>query len=237
MSLLTMIQGVAQERGIPVPTQVIGNTDAQVIQLLAIAQKEGRDLAARYQWSTMVKRATWTMLTAESQGLLNSAVITDGDFDYFLDGTMWDTTTQLPIPGPLSPKDWETLQAVNVSGPEFFFRIFQRTLYLYPAPTAANTGALEYKSTFWCETSGGTGQAKWTADTDVGILNENLMELGITWRWLKTKGLEYAEDFDTYEKRVANAQIRDGGKPRLNLGTGPIRRGPGVVVPLGNWLQ
>lgn len=96
--------------------------------------------------------------------------------------------------------------------------------------------AFQYMSDAFCETAGGTGQKTWQNDTDVGLLDEPLMILGIRWRWLKTKGLEYAEDFNTYERRVTDAMARDGGSPKLSLESRDRHyREAGIIIPIGNW--
>lgn len=235
MSLLTMVQGVSTYLGLPKPNQIVGNTDPNIVQLLEIANTEGEDLASRYQWQALVKEGTFTLSLAENQGDINGTVITDEDFEYILNDTFWDRTTSLPVPGPLSSTDWQTLKSFPVTGPYFQYRIQGNQLKLDPTPTTANSMAFEYKSKFWCEDSGGTGQAEWGADTDVGRLDEPLMKLGIRWRWLQRHGLAYAEDMRTYETRVANAMMRDGGKSRLKLNNRAMRRSPGVFVPQGSW--
>src|ERR1700761_1333473 len=51
MSLLTAVQNACGELNLLQPTQVIGNTDPQVIQLLALANREGAEFAAQGgQW-------------------------------------------------------------------------------------------------------------------------------------------------------------------------------------------
>ena len=96
--------------------------------------------------------------------------------------------------------------------------------------------AFQYMSDSFCESTGEVGQNSWQADTDTGLLNESLMILGIRWRWLKTKGLEYAEDFNTYERRVNDAMARDGGAGVLNLGSGNRDyRQAGIIIPIGSW--
>lgn len=236
MSLLTMIQGVAQDLGISSPTSVVGNPDTQVIQLLQMAQREGRDLASRYPWSKMVLSNTFTIAAAADQGLINSAIVTAGDFDYIFNETFWNDTDNQPITGPLSIQEWEALQVFPTTGPYPQFIIRSGHIYINPVPTVGtDTGRFTYKSTSWCESSGAVGRSAWAADTDVGRLDENLMSLGIIWRWLKRKGLDYGEDFKTYETRVTDAMARDGGKPILNSNGGRNRRIPGVMVPLGSW--
>lgn len=230
MSLLTIVQNACEDLGIASPTSVAGNTGEQVIQLLAIANREGRDLASRHPWSKLMKNTTWTMATAEDQGLLNSAVVSDGDFGSILPETMFNRTKTQPIVENLNQTEWEARQAYSIEGVWTRYKIQGGKLYLYPAPSTADTGAFAYKSTHWCESSGGTGQTSWSADTDIGRLDEDLMSLGIVWRWLKRKGLDYAEDFNTYEQRVLSAMARDGQKARLSLGENYKAIGPGVTI-------
>lgn len=237
MTVLTMIQGVAEDLGLPSPTTVVGNADVQVRQLLQIANKEGRDLAARFPWSKMVKQNTFTIAATQDQGAMNDTVVSDGDFDYIIPETFWNQDTTLPIRGPLSWSEWEALQAIPVTGPLDWYLIRGGHLYLSPTPaTGTETGSFEYKSTHWCEDSGMTGQAEWGDDSDVGRLDENLMALGITWKWLKRKGLDYGEDFQTYEKRVLDAYSRDGGRKILNSGGGGYGSRPAIGIPYGSWV-
>jgi len=236
MSLLTTIQSVAEDLAIPVPVSVVGNTDPQIIQLLQIAQREGRDLASRFPWSKMVLQNTFTIAAAQDQGAMNSDVVAAGDFDYIIPETFWNQATTLPIRGPLSWGEWESLQAIPVTGPLPWYLIRAGHLYLTPTPAiATQTGSFEYKSTSWCETSGATGLSAWANDDDVGRLDENLMALGITWRWLKRKGMDYGEDFQTYEKRVLDAYARDGGRKVLNSTGSRYGARPVIGIPYGSW--
>jgi|TARA_R100001530_G_scaffold3596_5_gene5288 hypothetical protein len=234
MTLLSIVQDVATEIGLASPTTVIGNTDKQIIQLLQMAQREGRQLGDRYDWEAMQIEATFTQSAAASQGAMTTVAGTD--YKYIINDTMWNRSTQLPILGPLDQRDWQALQAFSVTGPYPQYRIQNNTLYFSPdGANATDTIAFEYKSKNWCESSGGTDQAAWAADDDVGLLDEDLMALGITWRWMKRKGLDYAEDFNIYESRVVDAMARDGGKRTLRPNTGREDRIPGILVPQGSW--
>jgi len=235
MSLLTIIQDAAEDLGISSPTSVVGSTDNQVTQLLALANREGKILASRYDWQVMIRENLFTMVATQSQGLLNSAIVTDGDFDYLIPETTWNRTTDLPVVGPQNADDWQVLQSFSTSGPFQRFRIQEGKFLMDPVPTAGDQLAFEYKSTSWCEDSGGTGQAKWLADTDVGRLNEYIMTLGVIWRWRHRKGLAYAEDMAQYEGLVEDAINRDKSGKTLNLNQQPDSRYPGVIVPSGTW--
>ncbi len=50
-TLLELIQQVTGELGLlPSPSFVVGNTDPQVVQLLALANRLGRDISRQYEW-------------------------------------------------------------------------------------------------------------------------------------------------------------------------------------------
>ena len=69
------------------------------------------------------------------------------------------------------------------------------------------------------------GYREFVADTDVTYLDEDLMVLGIKWRFLKAKELAYAEEKDEYDDNVRRAIGRQGGRRVLDLaGRGRVRR-------------
>lgn len=231
MTLLTMIQAASDSVGVSRPSVVIASTDGNVRTMLSLAQTEGRELAERYQWPQLQKEATHTSLAAEDQGVV--ATIAPG-FNYIVNGTFWDRTLMQPITGPLTPMEWQALKARTATGPYSQYRLMNTHLYAYPVPTAGHTWVFEYQSTHWCQSSGGVGQSAWAADTDTGVLDENLMMLGVVWRFKKKNGLDYSEDYRVYEQKLANATSRVGGKKILNMagsGSNPF----GVYVPEGSW--
>lgn len=230
MTLLSMIKNAADAIGVTRPDVVISSTDPNVRTLLSLAQTEGRELAERYSWPELQTEATHTTLAAELQGIM--ATIAPG-FNYILNGTFWDRTLGQPVTGPLTPQEVQALKARVATGPYSSYYIRGGSLYAYPAPSAGNTWAFEYQTDYFCQSSGGTDQSAWAADTDVGVLDENLMQLGITWRFKKKNGFDYSEDYRIYEQKLANATARTGGKRILNMAGGGMRTG--VYAPEGSW--
>ena len=234
MSLLTMIQGITPRLGIPKPLLIVGATDDQTLQLLALANEEGKELAKRGQWQALTNSQTFTTVATESQGALVS--LTKNYFDYIINETFWNRTQRRPVFGPLTSQQWEHLKASNIQGPWTQYTIRQDTMYFLPIPPAGQTCAFQWMSKGWVYDNA-TYYTSWQADTNTSLLDEDLMAQGIVWRWLQRKGLEYAEDFNKYERLVADALTRDGGKPRLSLGgDAGMNVYPGIVVPSGNWF-
>jgi hypothetical protein len=232
MSLLTIVQDAADLCGVVRPSVIVGSTDTTVRKLLALAKIEGQALYKRHRWTVLDTEVTHTTLAAEDQGTVESIM---PGYGWLINQTLWDRTNQNPIGGPRDSADWQNMKAHVVSGSYFDFRIRDGHLYLYPAPAAGLTLALEYGSKYWCQDSGGTGQATWAADTDTGVLDEGLMTLGLRWRFLQADGLDYGEAFREYEIQVAQAIARDGSRPILHMDGGDWDWRGGVRAPDGNW--
>lgn len=232
MTLLSMIQTAADVIGLPRPLAVMSSTETQVRQLLALANVEGKSLAKRGRWTDLIAEATHTTLAQEDQGAI--ADIAPG-FNYFINRTQQNRTQQDPLGGPISAETWQTLKASSVSGPYYSFRVRQGRLLMYPQPPAGDTVAFEFMSKNWCQSAANVGQESWSADTDTGVLSEDLMMLGIVWRYKQAKGFDYAEDFRTYETQVNDALGRDGGSPTEYLDSGYEDYNPTIRVPEGNW--
>lgn len=228
-----MIQQVAARVNLPVPAVVVTSTDQEVVQLLALANEEGQELATRYRWQALKAMATFTSVNQENQG---SLVTHAPGFEWFFNGTWWDRAMDVPIL-PISDEEWARQKAYQITGPYYRYRIVDNDILFIPAPPAGHTIAFEYMHRNWCKSNAGVKQDEWKADTDVGILDEKLMILGIRWRWKQANGLDYGQDFAAYEARVQTAMSRDGGGVVLSLnGTTlwPEFIGP-QSIPDGNW--
>lgn len=217
MSLLTLVQSVATELDISSPSTVVGNTNNQIIQLLRLANNEGKYLAARYRWQALINEATFTSAATESQGAMTT--LAGASFGWLCNDTVWNRTQDRRMI-PVSDVQWQQMKATSITGPCEYFRIRGGLFIVQPTMTASETVAFEWVSKNWCESSGGTDQSAWAADTDVGILDETVMAAGVLWRWKRAKGLDYAEDFNTYEALVADAAARDGAKKHIHMGAG-----------------
>lgn len=211
MTLKSFINEAQDTLSLPRSSVVVSSTDQNVRLLLAVAQQEGRELMRAYPWQALVTEKTFTSIAATTQ---TGAIPTD--FDRILSGTMFNRTQNRRSVGPLNAEEWQAQQALSASLLTDAFRIQGDAIKITPTPSAGDTYAYEYVSKNFCETSGGTGQAAWAADTDVGVLSEDLMLLGVIWRFRKARGFDYAEEFDTYQREVAQAKMRDGGKRSLN---------------------
>ena len=280
-----MVQNACDELGITSPASIIGNTDPQVRQLLALSNREGKEIyemgGRTGGWQELVK--TYSFTTAGITGLTGnvtqgSAVITNisstsgisattwcvtgnglqypsrivsvdsstqvtvdmpatitgtavaltfgqdtysmpSDFSYFVPQTFWDTPFRWQLLGPMSAQEWEVLKrGISPTGPRKRFRIMDGNFYIDPIPST-NTAVeiFEYYTDAWCNSATGTAQPQWAADTDTYALDDELMIMGIKWRFLRAKGLDYSEESAQWNTRLERLQARNGGERTLPL--------------------
>lgn len=230
MSLLTIVKAACKRCGVPAPVNAYSSTDDNIVRMIALADEEGQELANEYSWQALTNEATHTTVATESQGSI--LTIAGSDFGWIKNDTFFDRTLNRPV-FPVDDAKWQQMQASGISGPYSHIRIRGNTLIAYPTPTAGHTWAFEWVSNNWCESSTGTGQSSWAADSDVSLIDEALITMGLVWRFKQSQGFEYGEDFNKYQRRLQNALARDGAKPRVKLG-GPTMVGNGNV-PEGSW--
>lgn len=233
MSLLTIIQGATRLLAIPTPTAVVTSTDPQVQQLLALANEEGQELASDIDqpWDSLILQNTFTTVASEEQ----PDAVPD-DWEAFVPNTFFNRTTRLEVCGPITPQQWQAIQAQPQLNRVFLaFRMRDNAFLITPEPTAGDTIAYEYISKNWVLSASDEAKSEFTADTDTSVLPEKLIRLGVRWRFLAAKNLDYAEAFRTYEMEKAKAKANTIGSSKIDVtGRTAFNTWPSNV-PLGNF--
>lgn len=213
-TLLAICRGAMDRANLARPSQIVSGIDQTARTLLGCAQREGSNLARRWAWQALVREQ---IFVSEAAAVQRSSIPADWD-NRMVSNTFWNRTQKRPIYGPLSSQQWQGLQG---SGPRIAtdaYRIRNNLIELTPNPTAGWTYAYEYISKHWCTSAAGTGQSAWAVDTDTNVLDDELMTMGVLWRFLMAMGMDYAEAKNDYETEVATIIGRDGSRAIVRLG-------------------
>lgn len=185
MTLLTICQDIADEVSVFRPTAVIGSSDSGILKLRRAATKAGYALMRNAAWLDLRKERTFTAIAGETQtGILPA------DFNRFVPETFWDRTNIQFVVGPVSAVEWAGLKAGSYSGVTRKFVRRGTAISVTPAFAGGESLAFEYISKNWCQSSGGTAQSAWAADTDTGILDEELIKLAGIYYYRDIEGLD-----------------------------------------------
>ena len=235
MSALSIIQKHCRMHALAVPSSVIGSTDTQVAQLLAILQDAIGDIVVQSQFQVSTQIATYVLTAGENQGPMS----TIAPFGYYQANfeTFFDRTLRRPLYGPVDDTEWQELKALPNPGPFYKFRILNDCLLINPVPTSPfSTIAFEYMSSWAVVDNAGVLKSDITADDDTFILPEQIISKWLSFAWKQIKGLPYQGDQQAAYDQLNNYIAKDKVKARINVSEGMANTiKPGVFVPSGNW--
>lgn len=223
MSLLSICQEAASQLGLRQPATVVGSTDLTAQILFRFANQAGKELMRYHDWQNLTTEVTFTSLaTIEQTNAFPSA-----DYDRMVyNPEVWNRSSNLRYTGPTPQRIWQQLKTGISGGIIGWWRILSGELNIYPAPTAGQTIAFEYISKRWAQSSGGTAQATFMADTDTARItgdgrDEDLLILEMVWRFRQSRGFaQYAEDMATCEREKEKMASRDRGTGRIRPESG-----------------
>ena len=231
MTLLSICQdALDQVPQFATPSEIVGNADQTAKLLLALAKRELRELTKPANpWQVLRVTHTFTSDASETYDL-------PSDFGRIVDDTAWDRSEDEPMLGPVDPVTWNAWQSSDaVLVTRLAWRIIGDKFVLYPATDTGTDIAYEYvKNTPVLATDGTTYRTTFAADTDTCLIDEDVVSSGVLWRFLRSMGQPYDEEWNEYKGLLAAALAKDGGKPRIRLDPDV----PSMLyprVPEGNW--
>lgn len=205
MALLQIVQKVCRRLLLPQPVSAFGNADLTVQQLVDFAEDVGARLRESYNWRTLNLPCTFT-----GDGVTTVWTLPAG-FDKFSAGQrlVYSVSPMTPLIGPVSNEDLLSLKSFPAALVVPVWRLIGNQIEIWPAMAAGSNVQFNYYSLFWIAPVIGSATDAYASDTDVSLMDEKLIRLGVIWRWKSSKGFEYAEDFRLYEGALANAQDRE----------------------------
>lgn len=200
-TLLSVVQDVSIQIGIPEPATVVGNSDSGVEQLLRLITRAGEELAGQHTWSVLRKVKTFTGVASQIQTGQPPAA-----FSRFVPNSpLLDVNNRQALTGVTDQEQWLWLTVTNLGGISKYWSMQGGVINILPVPTTSDSFTYSYVSKNWIRPAGETDdtndKAAFTVDTDVPLLPAELLILEGVWRWKQAKALDYAEDFETCMRR------------------------------------
>ena len=187
-------------------------------QLTALLHETARDLIRRHDWDDLKTPATFITVSGDDQGL-----ITDSwpDFDHIVKSSMFDVSLKRQVKGPLTTQQWQAMKSTIVAPVLPMFRIRRKHIYLLNNTYVGHTVSFEYVSNQWLTDSAGSNPHDLIkSDGDLPLLPEDLLVLGLKWRFRQENGFEYGEAFRAYEDALKKWVSNERGQETLSLQPG-----------------
>lgn len=118
------------------------------------------------------------------------------------------------------PRDFATGQVYSTGGYTYDGSVpgIYSTALGGTSDSSDNTVANDTGISDWSLSS--SAYSSFTADTDQFALDEDLIGLGVQWRFMRQKGFPYQHIFSDYEKRIRQISSAQSGATTLNLSKG-----------------
>ncbi len=230
MTILTAVQNACAQLNLEVPTVVFASLETDIIAMRTLANVEASELLRRHNWQALRKENHYVTVATETQtGIFPS------DYSRMVNGTFQNRTLNRPVWGPLTPQAWQREKALPIyTSPNYAFIERSGAILFTPTPSAGNDVYFEYISKNIVTDTGGTPKEYFTVDSDVFNIDEKMLELALIWRYKASKGLNYTQEFQTYDNMITNQVSQeqpaqtislDGRSPRYMYGMPTIKEG------------
>ena len=228
-NILTIAQDAADICAVQRPTTLI-NSNIQNDQLFASVVKSTLDSLMRHAtWQQITRDATFQTYEGQREYLWDNIV---PDFYSLVGETLYMKDNMRFVIGAISEELWAREKQFHTPEIDILFKI-QNNKIKFLKDVGNLTFHFTYKSNAVCyDAKTEEPKSKITADTDVPVFDPYLVKLGIVWRFNKRSGLDYAEEYNEYQRELEKSYsaTKAAGDIMLNQGVGLFNDNDGVIV-------
>lgn len=197
------------------PASLFSDAGQLETELATLANESAEAAAKAHDWRALTKLAT---LAGDGS---STGFTLPADYDRMpLKAAVYSTRSQLPLAPARDLDQWLEFQLTTVVGAPGWWTVLGGQMQIRPALAATDTAKFYYVANLiWAAApAAAASKTEATADTDLFVLPERLITLGVVWRWKQLKGKEYAEDLRHYEIAFGEEAGRDKGARALSIG-------------------
>jgi len=189
------------------PQPMFGSQQLIAAELCDLVNDVAKDVAQYHDWQSLIRTGSLVSdgvidafpLPADYDRMLLDSQMMDTQswgwgYQHFLDiNAFWAARDRgfLPVPG-----GW------MLYGNQFQFA---------PAPPNAQPVTFPYITNNWAVGANGTPKSEFTADDDKFLLPEDLLTLGLIYRWRDNKSLDSTGDLEIFSRALDNYAAKDSG--------------------------
>jgi hypothetical protein len=189
------------------PDVFFSSTNALEGDLTELVNAVAKDIIKSNDWRVLTKLCTLT-----GDGTSESFNLPD-DYDRMQKGSSLQSATA-PLYGyqpVVDPDEWLTLQMpYGVSSLGRWIKLGGQ-IHIMPKPALGQEIKFFYQSNRFAKDENGTPKASFEKDNDSFLLDEELLTLGLIWRYRQQKRIDYTDDQVLFEKRFNELAGEDKG--------------------------
>ena len=217
--IVDVLNRIARHCSVQSPSSWITATEDQHVEI--------RDDFLRETVNDLLDRADWpqpigAQVTINGTGVATYALPADFRRLQRPKFSVYDVQLDAPCIPVTGDGDWVELLDSGIAGADRFYRItgYEGNYSIsFEAPPSTDI-VLSYVSKNWMASAGGTVGSMFTAETDVLLFPDRLIETGTIWRWRERRGMPFQDKYNEFNmlfgrylndirgRRVVNFQSR-----------------------------
>lgn len=225
MTILSIIQKATLSLDLEQPSAVYSSTERTWMEMANIANIAAQDILDEYDWSRLIKTATFTgdgVQTAFPLPVDYSRMVKDANI--WSPSFIWYPAMQMQ-----DFNEWLRLDSYDMETWQQRWMMFGGNLNVRPPVPTGNVMSYGYISN---NIVTGTDPTQFTADTDEFILDDYLLQLCIIWNWKKMKGYDFQVELAEYGEWLEELRFRDVGSRQVIVsGRNRYRFPTGQIFP------
>lgn len=215
MSLFSIVKTVMDSNGWPTPVAAVASSqDQNMRQSMALANLALKSASFKYNWPALIKEYPFVTVANESQYVLPA------DFHHMVVPSAVNADQYFQLKGALTPIQWYR-KALNGSidwGDGFRIDAMNDQMVIAPTPSGVQNLIYMYIPKNIAKSSTGTPLDAYYQDTDVSLIDEDLVQLGLSWRWRQKKGLDFTAEMAEYQGTIKQRFAQYMGTGELPIG-------------------
>lgn len=216
VSILEICQEVADICATQRPTDLFSKDQHNSI-FLSVAKAELNSLMRYGDWQDLTKEATLKTVCGKTDYPIDSIV---SDFYCILNNTIY-IKDQEKVIGAITAEEWAKQRYFSSTSADTQFIIQNDCIKFLKAPGKCLSIVFQYRSNAVCvDQDTNEEKSTITKNTDKPIFDRYVVQLGITWRFLKRNGMDYTEEYNEYQKELKKRYGSSLAKREINLSGG-----------------
>jgi hypothetical protein len=218
MSLFNIVKNVMDSNGWPAPTTAVATSqDQNMRQSFALANTALRNVSFKKDWPILMREHGFTTVAGQSEYPLPA------DFHHLVSPSAVNASQYYQLKGSLTPIQWYRRALNNSLDWGLSFRVdpVGKNFIVAPTPASPSDLVFMYITKNIAVDANGNPVTQFTQDNDVPLVDQDLIELALAWRWRQKKGLDFtaemAEYLGTLNQRfaqyLASGELDVGGHP------------------------
>lgn len=200
LSMLEICQDCADLLTVQKPDSLFDEDSQHNAVFLSVAKK-ALDKILRYgDWQELTKTGCLRTVANKSSYLLKHIA---PDFFSLLNNTIYVKDSKEKVIGAITPEQWMRDKYFNIVGTDIRFVIQNGMIRFLNPPAAGLSVVFQYRSnTVVYDAKTLEEKPQLTKNTDIPVFDEYLVKLAVEWIWLKRNGMDYAEEFNEFEREI-----------------------------------